>query len=137
MPVALPGDGDLAARVTRIAAITRGRKTAARGTSAAVLGPLFRLLAPTGLLRRFINRQQLIHTFATNLRGPAEPLAFAGTPVRAVIPIPNTTGNVTVTFGALSYAGTLRITVLSDPSRLPDVAVLTAALRRDLGSAAR
>jgi diacylglycerol O-acyltransferase len=96
-----------------------------------------RLLASTGLLRLFINRQQLIHTFATNLRGPAEPLAFAGAPVRTVIPVPNTTGNVTVTFGALSYAGTLRITVLSDPSRVPDVAVLTAALRRDLGSAAR
>jgi diacylglycerol O-acyltransferase len=137
MPVALPADGDLAARVTRIAAITREHKTAARGTSAAVLGPAFRLLAPTGLLRWFINRQQLIHTFATNLRGPAEPLAFAGVPVQAVIPIPNTTGNVTVTFGALSYAGTLRITVLSDPTRVPDVAVLTAALRRDLSSAAR
>src|ERR1700722_19506743 len=121
MPMALPAGGDLAARVTRIAAITRGRKTAARGTSAAVLGPLFRLLAPTGLLRRFINRQQLIHTFVTNLRGPAEPLAFAGAPVRAVIPIPNPTGNVTVTFGALSYTGTLRITVMSDPRRLPDV----------------
>jgi diacylglycerol O-acyltransferase len=52
-----------------------------------------------------------------------------------VIPIPNTTGNVTVTFGALSYAGTLRITVLSDPSRMPDVAVLTTALRQELGSA--
>jgi hypothetical protein len=37
----------------------------------------------------------------------------------------------------LSYAGTLRITVVSDPSRVPDVAVLTAALRRELGSAAR
>jgi hypothetical protein len=52
-----------------------------------------------------------------------------------VIPIPNTTGNVS--FGALSYAGTLRITVESNPSRMPDVAVLTAALRRELGSAAR
>ena len=55
--------------------------------------------------------------------------------MRAVIPIPATTGNVTVTFGVLSYAGTLRITVVSDPSRVPDVAVLTAALRRELGSA--
>ena len=137
MPVALPARGDLAARVTRIAAITRERKTAARGTSAAVLGPPFRLLAPTGLLRWFFNRQRLVHTFATNLRGPAEPLTFAGAPVRAVIPIPATTGNVTVTFGVLSYAGTLRITVVSDPSRVPDVAVLTAALRRELGSAAR
>ena len=137
MPAALPTSGGLAARVTRIAAITRDRKTTARGTSAALLGPPFRLLAPTGLLHLFVNRQRLIHTFATNLRGPAEPLTFAGAPVRAVIPIPNTTGNVTVTFGVLSYAGTLRITVLSDPSRVPDVAVLTAALRRELGSAAR
>ena len=48
------------------------RKTAARGTSAALLGPLFRLLARTGLLRAFVNRQRLVHTFATNLRGPAE-----------------------------------------------------------------
>jgi diacylglycerol O-acyltransferase len=108
MPVALPADGDLAARVPRIAAITRQRKTAARGSSAAVLGLPFRLLAPTGLLRWYINRQRLIHTFATNLRGPAEPLTFARAPVQAVIPILNTTGNVTVTFGALSYAGTLR-----------------------------
>ena len=48
MPVALPVGGDLAARVRRIATITRARKTAARGTSAAVLGPPFRLLAPPG-----------------------------------------------------------------------------------------
>jgi hypothetical protein len=54
-----------------------------------------------------------------------------------MIAIPNTTGNVTITFGALSYAGMLRLTVGSDPSRVPDVAVLTAALRRDLGGAAR
>ena len=87
------------------------------------------------MLRWFINHQRLIHTFVTNLRGPAEPLTLAGAPVRALIAIPNTTGNVTVTFGALSYAGTLRITVLSDPSRVPDVAVLTAALHRDLGAA--
>ena len=136
MPVALPTGGDLAARVAQVAAITRERKTAARGTSAAVLGLPFRLLAPTGVLRWFINHQRLIHTFVTNLRGPAEPLTLAGAPVRALIAIPNTTGNVTVTFGALSYAGTLRITVLSDPSRVPDVAVLTAALHRDLGGAA-
>jgi WS/DGAT/MGAT family acyltransferase len=137
MPVALPTGGDMGARVTRVAALTRERKTAAPGTSAALLGPLFRLLAPTGTLRWFFNRQRLVHTFATNLRGPAEPLTFAGAPVRAVIPIPNTTGNVTVTFAVLSYAGTLRITVLSDASLVPDVAVLTAALRRELGSAAR
>ena len=135
MPVSLPANGGLAARITQIAAITRQRKTAARGTSAALLGPPFRLLAATGLLRWFINRQRLVHTFATNLRGPGQPLTFAGAPVQAIIPIPNTTGNVTVTFAALSYTGTLQLTVLSDPSRVPDVALLTAALRHELGSA--
>lgn len=64
------------------------RKTAARGASAVLLGPAFRLLAPAGLLRRLFNRQWLVHTFATSLRGPAEPLRFAGAPVRAVIPTP-------------------------------------------------
>ena len=48
--------------------------------------------------------------------GPPEPLTLAGAALGAVIPIPNTTGNVTITFAALSYAGTLRITVLSDPA---------------------
>ncbi len=137
MPVTVPAGGHLAGRVSQVAGITRGRKTAARGTSSVLLGPPFRLLARTGLLRAFFNRQRLIHTFATNLRGPAQPLTFGGAPVRAVIPVPSTTGNVTVTFGALSYTGVLRITVLSDPGRMPDVDVLTAALRRELGGAGR
>ncbi len=76
-----------------------------------------------------------MHTFVTNLRGPAEPLTLAGAPVRAVIPVPSTTDNVTVTFGVLSQAGTLRITILSDPGRVPDVAVLAGALRRELAAA--
>lgn len=137
MPVALPTGGDFAARVARIAAVTGERKAAARGGSAALLGPLFRLLAAVWLLRWFINRQRLIHTVVTDLRGPAGPLTFAGAPVRAVIPVISTTGNVTVTFGALSYAGTLRISVLSDPGQVPDVGVLTTALRRELGAAAQ
>ena len=116
MPVALPAAGSLAGRITQIAAITRQRKTAAKGTSVALLGPLFRLLAATGLLRWFINRQRLVHTFATNLRGPAQPLTLAGAPLGAIIPIANTAGNVPVTFAALSYAGTLWLTVLSDPA---------------------
>ena len=134
MPVALPAAGSLPDRITRIAVITRQRKTAAKGASVALLGPLFRLLARTGLLLWFVNRQRLVHTFATNLRGPAQPLTFAGTPLCAVIPIANTAGNVPVTFAALSYAGTLWLTVLSDPDQAPDVETLTAALRQELSS---
>jgi len=137
MPVTLPTGGGLAARIAQTAAITRRGKAAAHGTSVALLGPPFRLLAAAGLLRWFISHQRLVHTFATNLRGPGRPLTFAGAQVQAVIPIPATTGNVTVTFAALSYAGTLLITVLSDPSRVPDAGMLTAALRHELGAAAR
>jgi WS/DGAT/MGAT family acyltransferase len=132
MPVSVPGDGTLGARVSAVAAITRTRKSRARGASASLLVPVFLLLARAGLLRWFVNRQRLVHTFVTNLRGPRQPLAFGGAPVRTVIPIPSTTGNVTVTFGALSYAGALRVTVLSDPVQVPDVALLTAALRTAL-----
>jgi hypothetical protein len=42
MPVALPAAGSLDERITRIAVITRQRKTAAKATSVALLGPLFR-----------------------------------------------------------------------------------------------
>ena len=56
-------------------------------------------------------------------------------PPRAVIPIPNTTGNIPVTFAALSHAGTLRLTVLSGPAQVPDAEMLTAAMRQEPSSA--
>ena len=96
--------------------------------------PAFLLLARTGLLRWFASRQRVVQTFVTNLRGPEDPLTFGGAAVRAIIPIPSTTGNVTVTFAAASYAGTLCITILSDPSRMPDAPVLAAALRHELSA---
>ena len=104
--------------------------------AAALFVPAFLLLARTGLLCWFASHQRLVHTFVTNLRGPEDPLTFGGAAVRAIIPIPSTTGNVTVTFAALSYAGTLRITILSDPARMPDAPALASALRRELSATA-
>ena len=132
MPVTVPAAGDLGARVTRTAEITRERKSPARGASAALFVPAFLLLARTGLLRWFTNHQRVVQTFVTNLRGPQDPLPFGGAAVREIIPIPATSGNVTVTFAASSYAGTLRITILSDPDRMPDAPALAAALRQEL-----
>src|SRR5437899_3275015 len=86
MPVTLPAADSLADSITRVAAITRPRKPPPRTTSVTLPGPLFRLLAPTGLLRRLASRQRLVHSLATNLRGPAQPLTFAEAPLRAVIP---------------------------------------------------
>jgi len=49
-------------------------------------------------------------------------------------PNASTAGNVPVTFAALSYAGTVWLTVLSDPDQAPDAGTLTAALRQELPS---
>jgi diacylglycerol O-acyltransferase / wax synthase len=134
MPVTVPAAGDLGARVTRAAEITRERKSHARGASATLFVPVFLLLARTGLLRWFASHQRAVQTFVTNVRGPEAQLLFGGAAVRAIIPIPSTTGNVTVTFAASSYARTLRITILSDPARMPDAPALAAALRHELAA---
>ena len=132
MPVTVPTDGELGDRVTRIAAITRQRKSRARGSSAALLVPAFLLLARAGLLRPFVNHQRFVNTFVTNLRGPDAPLSLGGRLVDTVIALPATTGNVTVTLGVLSYAGVLRITLLSDPARVADIGRLILAVTREL-----
>jgi WS/DGAT/MGAT family acyltransferase len=134
MPVTVPATGDFGTRIGRTAEITRERKSRARGASAALFVPAFLLLARVGLLRWFARHQRAVQTFVTNLHGPEDPLTFGGAAVRAIIPIPSTTGNVTVTFAAMSYAGTLRITVLSDPARTPDAPALAAALRHELSA---
>ena len=135
MPVALPTGGDLASRLDRTAAITRARKAPVPGASAVLLGAAFRLLATLGMFRWFINHQRRVHTFITNVRGPSERLRLGGATIGAVVPVTVTAGNVTVSFGVLSYAGTLTVTVVADPGRLPDLEVLTGALRQELADA--
>ena len=41
-------------------------------------------------------------------------------------------GNVTVSFLVFSYAGTLSVTVMADPDRVPELRDLTAALQSEL-----
>ena len=48
-------------------------------------------------------------------------LTFLGAGVVEVIGVPMTTGNISVAFSALSYAGRLTVTVLADPDRCPDL----------------
>jgi hypothetical protein len=49
-----------------------------------------------------------------------------------VIPVSPITGNVTVAFAVLSYAGTLVVTVIADPQRCPDLPVLVTHLQAQL-----
>ncbi len=131
LPVDLPASGDFDDRVRAIARITREHKRSDghRGSSAALVGPFFRALARVGLLRPFIDHQHLINTLVTNLRGPDDQLAFAGGAVTRVIPVSIVTGNVTVAFAVLSYAGALTITINSDADLCPDLALLVKLLQ--------
>jgi len=127
MPVRVALRGDANARLARVAAETRARKSAP-GSSLALIGPLFRGLAAIGVFGWFVNRQRLVNTFLTNLRGPAESVYLAGAPVTRIVPVTVTAGNVGVAFAALSYAGRLGVTVITDPDVVPEGAAVASAL---------
>jgi hypothetical protein len=82
---------------------------------------MFRTLAALHLFHRFIDRQHLVHSFTTNVHGPDEPLRFLDAPITDALPLAVVTGNVTVSFAALSYAGDLAVTVIADPDTCPDL----------------
>ncbi len=131
IPVTVPTTGEPTQRLAAVARITRQRKIATPGSSAALLGPVFRALAKAGAFQWFIDRQHMINTFVSNLRGPEQRLTLFGVPVVEVIPVPMITGNVTVAFAALSYAGGLNVTVIADPELCPDLSDIARALRRE------
>jgi diacylglycerol O-acyltransferase len=132
IPVTVPATGEPTSRLAAVARITRQRKTAAPGSSAALLGPVFRALAKAGIFGWFINRQRLINTFVSNLRGPADRLSFCCAPVVEVIPVPLITGNISVAFAALSYARSLTVTAIADPEVCPDLPDIICALQQEL-----
>ena len=133
--VAVPTQGDID---DRLAETARRRARAERPTAAVarLLDAVFRLTGRLHLFAWFTNRQRMVHTFVTNLRGPAERLAFLGAEVDEVIPVSAISGNVTVAFAVLSYAGTLAITVVADPTACPDLAEVREALQTELDALA-
>ena len=130
MPVNVPTTGPK--RVERIAEITRARKGAARGSSTALTRPAFRLLAAIGVLRWLIRRQRRVNTFVSNVRGPERPLALFGAEVTEILPLGIVSGNVTVAFTVLSYAGRVTVTIAADPVACPDLDELRALLQGEL-----
>lgn len=132
MTVPVTVTGDPCQRLTAVARSTRQRRPAGPSASAALLGPVFRTLAWLGAYRWFVDRQRLVSSMVTNLHGPDVGLSFLAAPVIEIIPVSPITGNVTVAFAVLSYAGTLVITVTADPSRCPDLPVLLAGLQSEL-----
>jgi diacylglycerol O-acyltransferase / wax synthase len=132
IPVRLPVTGAFSDRLTAVSGIMRAAKQHERGASTAVLGPVFRLLSWFGLYRYFIDHQSFVHTFVSDLRGPDAPLSLLGCPVLDVVPLSVATGNVTVSFTALSYDNRLVITITSDPETCPDADRLCRPLMSQL-----
>jgi diacylglycerol O-acyltransferase / wax synthase len=132
VPVMIPMTGDPAGRLAAVARITRRMRSAAPGSSVALIGPVLRALAKAGVLGWFMNRQRLVTTFVSNLHGPGQRLSFLGAPVVDVLPVSGISGNVTVAFVALSYAGRLNVTVVADPVRCTDFDEVAAELQREL-----
>lgn len=132
VPVELPGAGPPDERLAVVAAATRRAKQGTRAASGAVLDPLFRVLARLGAFQWFVDHQRRVHTFTTNLRGPDRRLALLDRPILDVAPLAVVTGNVTVSFAVLSYAGRLVVTVIADPDACPDLDRLAALVDEEL-----
>lgn len=132
LPVALPTAGPAAVRLATVARRTADGRQAPRAASGPLLDAAFRLVTAVGALPWVVNHQHLVTTFVTNLRGPAQPLALLGATVEQVVPLTTTTGNVPVVFGALSYAGTLTLTVVADPDACPELDALAVDLNAEL-----
>jgi WS/DGAT/MGAT family acyltransferase len=132
IPVLVPAVGPAKTQLTTLAGTMRIAKQQPPGASAAIIGPISRILARLGAYRFFIDHQHLVHTFVTNLRGPEHSLVIADRPVTGIIPLGAISGNVTVAFAVLSYAGALTITTIADPETCPDLTRLREELARAL-----
>jgi hypothetical protein len=134
LPVVVRADPDPRARLTAIAQTTAKAKAGNPGSSSAVLSAGFRTLSLLGVGQYFLNHQRLVHTFETNLRGPQSPLQLAGCTAARIIPMAVNPGNVGVSFDVLSYAGELVISVVTDPSLVPDPHGLVELLGREVAA---
>jgi diacylglycerol O-acyltransferase / wax synthase len=133
-PITVPTLADDNARLAEIISLTRTSRQLVRASSAGPLGLAFRTLSRLGLFQTFIEHQRLVHTFETNMRGPTEPLSLGGHRVSAVVPAAVNPGNIGVAFDALSYAGVLNVTLVTDPEIVDDLDRLTRSLSAQFDS---
>ena len=71
-----------------------------------------------------MEHQARVHSFVTDVIGPSEPVRLLGTTVTDVVPMACTPGDIPAAFVALSYAGTITVSVVVDPSVAADLAGL-------------
>ncbi|MEU5841671.1 wax ester/triacylglycerol synthase domain-containing protein [Rhodococcus sp. NPDC047139] len=130
MPIRVPLTGTPAEQLISVSRSTRKQKANVRGASSTLLGPVFRTLARVGAFSRFVNRQHLVNSFLSDLPGPSTPITVAGAPVTSIVPLIVSTGNIGVSFAALSYAGSLTVVITVDPDLVPEIDYIAEALHQ-------
>jgi hypothetical protein len=69
-----------------------------------------------------MTHQRRLHTLVSCVRGPEAPVHLGGCTVRDMIPVVvDGPTNITVSFLALTYAGSLAVTVVADPGHCRDL----------------
>ncbi len=102
-------------------------------------GPVsYALLSASGLTPEPIERL-IVDMFSgkatavmTNVPGPAEPVFFAGTPVRASLVWAPTSGHVGMSVSIFSYRGEVTIGLMVDAALVPDPMTIVDALEREV-----
>jgi diacylglycerol O-acyltransferase len=128
LPVSI---ADPVCRLGEIVRLMNGRKDS---LESAVFYSALRVLGQTPA--RIAN--SLVNTFGTratavmtNVRGPQEQLYLAGSPVDALLAWVPTTGRIGVGVSVLSYAGEVRLGILTDEGLVPDPEQVIAAFHAE------
>jgi WS/DGAT/MGAT family acyltransferase len=128
MVVPLPiAAGDPRCRLERITAATTRRKATPRPSLSA---PVF-----SGILGRILlglAMRQRVNITAASIQGPPDPLYLLHARILDVIPLLPLVADETVGVGALSYAGTLAVSVVADADTIPELGPLMDGMRADL-----
>ncbi len=119
---------------------TIARRTAAlKGRLRAGVGTVFDVLRlPTPLARAAVRWMQHIaargiNLFVTDVPGPREPLSLGGARLLSAVPVAPLTANVPLGVAALSYAGTLYVSVNADKA-VADLGVLSDGMEREFAT---
>lgn len=122
---------DLTEAIQSVARQTQAGKRIARDA-----GPTFRAAWIARWFNWYGQRQRMIGTIASNVRGPREPLAVAGAPLIEIWPLGPLAGNLRVGFTSASYAGDFWVGVEVDPTHTPSAEAVAARVQAVLSRVA-
>jgi diacylglycerol O-acyltransferase len=80
-----------------------------------------------------MTRQRLVNLLVSNLPGPPGPLCLGGARVLGIFQFGVIQGNLTVSVGAISYAGQLNLDVVADSTAVPDAGAFADGISDTLG----